>query len=104
MTLIPEHAVFVSFVMPAPLCFVLLVNFSFPMIIYEILILLLLVHPHVLLVPHLTRLSHHLHVGHVHLSWRRLHHVHVHGNSSWHRHAVVHLILVVHLQCFLNQL
>ena len=96
MTFVTEHAIFVSFIMPASLSFVLLVNFSFPVVVYEVLVLLLLSHTHVWLVSHLTWLSHHLHVGHVHLSWGLLHHVHVHWYSSWHCHAIVHLILIVH--------
>ena len=94
MTLVSQHAIFVSFVMPAPLSFILLVNFSLSVIVYETLVIL--VHAHVLLVLHLTRLPHHLHVWHIHLSWRLLHHVHMHRNASCQLHAIVHLILVVH--------
>ena len=85
--------------MPAPLRLVLLVNLCFPVIAYEVGILLL-VDAHVLLRRrHLTRLAHHLHVlhvRHVDLAWSGLHHIDVHGDTSRHVHAVVHLILIVH--------
>lgn len=103
MTFITKHAIFVSFVMPASLSFVFEIYFSFSLIVYEILILLLLVHTHVRRISHLIRLSrlpHHLHVGHIHLPGWGLHHVHIHvhlhRDTTRHGHAAVHLILIVH--------